>query len=75
MKGKERILFDENIEIPDIVSKKAETAFWQIRQSRERKNDMKKEQRSTKKKHMGVKTAVAAAAAFALLGGSIWRGW
>lgn len=71
MKEKERILFDENIEIPDIVSKKAEIAFLQIRQSQERENDMGKnmeyEQRSTKKRHTGVKTAVAAAAAFAVL--------
>lgn len=75
MKEKERILFDENIEIPDIVSKKAETAFLQIRQSQERENDMEKnmehemtrEQQSTKSGHTGVKTAVAAAAAFAVL--------
>lgn len=74
MKEKERILFDENIEIPDIVSQKAEVAFLQIRQSQERENDMEKnmenkmtrEQRSTKKRHMKVKVA-AAAAAFALL--------
>lgn len=67
MKEKERILFDENIEIPDIVSKKAETAFLQIRQSQERKNDMEREQHVTKKRHMGAKAAIAAAAAFALL--------
>lgn len=79
MKEKERILFDENLEIPDIVSKKAETAFLQIRQSQERKNDMERdmerdmenemtrELRSTKKRHTGVKAAVAAAAAFAVL--------